>query len=283
MKNLKNCVNISYVASSLSSSQSLTVATLDYNNNVFRRKGYVFIYKEGDIFTVSNTDGICEILLSIKDIFPSKAFPVAFFFNSICMSLIIVQHEGNVLSIALNDHLVPIEKEAQCVGSIAAGLQTAVLSPDAEHIVLLDNDNNIILMNSFFDIVEEISLFSSDKGEQEMINVGWGKKETQFHGSEGKAAAKAASEVPMVNNVNPSEIDLKPNISWRGDSLLFAVNYLCPDKNNRVVKIFNKSGVLQCTSELLPGKSFRPFYICSPYSHQLQIVSCHVIGINHTS
>lgn len=40
-----------------------------------------------------------------------------------------------------------------------------------------------------FNIINKIELYSSQFGEGEFITVGWGKKETQFHGSEGKQAA----------------------------------------------------------------------------------------------
>ena len=37
----------------------------------------------------------------------------------------------------------------------------------------------------------------------EFVNVGWGKKETQFHGSEGKEAAKQKIKVQHVKDINP--------------------------------------------------------------------------------
>jgi elongator complex protein 1 len=56
------------------------------------------------------------------------------------------------------------------------------------------------------------------------VTVGWGKKETQFHGSEGKAAAKLPTQV----DPNPAFDwdDKKPRIRWRGDSEYFAISYI---------------------------------------------------------
>uniref|UniRef100_A0A672PJQ9 IkappaB kinase complex-associated protein n=1 Tax=Sinocyclocheilus grahami TaxID=75366 RepID=A0A672PJQ9_SINGR len=82
------------------------------------------------------------------------------------------------------------------------------------------------------------------------ITVGWGKKETQFHGSEGKQAAqwKAAVLQPAL----PWD-DRKPRITWRGDGQLFAVSAVCPQTGARKVRIWNRECVLQATSEVVNG------------------------------
>lgn len=51
----------------------------------------------------------------------------------------------------------------------------------------------LLLINSFINFSEEF------------VNVGWGRKETQFHGSLGKEAAKQKSEVnySMSKNNQP--------------------------------------------------------------------------------
>ena len=46
-------------------------------------------------------------------------------------------------------------------------------------------------MTSSFDIISESTLEREDFGEEAQVNVGWGSKTTQFHGSLGKAAAHA--------------------------------------------------------------------------------------------
>jgi len=59
---------------------------------------------------------------------------------------------------------------------------------------------------------------------EQFVNVGWGKKETQFHGSEGKTAAQAKMQ---VEEKPTSELDdKKPRIRWRGDGALFAVSFV---------------------------------------------------------
>ena len=53
----------------------------------------------------------------------------------------------------------------------------------------------LILMTRDFDVIRESGLRPSAFGEAEFINVGWGKKETQFHGSLGKTAAQTVAGV----------------------------------------------------------------------------------------
>lgn len=69
-------------------------------------------------------------------------------------------------------------------------------SPDQELLVLVTKEMNMILMN-MFDPMSEVNLLNEEFGEKQFITVGWGKKETQFHGSAGKQAAKVKAEVTV--------------------------------------------------------------------------------------
>ena len=91
------------------------------------------------------------------------------------------------------------------------------------------------------------------------INVGWGSKQTQFHGSLGKAAAQApvASSMSSVG-LSPDD-DLLTRISWRGDGALFVVSAISPvppdatSLRRRVLRVYDRDGVLQATAEPVPG------------------------------
>lgn len=91
------------------------------------------------------------------------------------------------------------------------------------------------------------------------INVGWGSKQTQFHGSLGKAAAQApmASSLSSVG-LSPDD-DLLTRISWRGDGALFVVSAVSPVPpdatllRRRVLRAFDRDGVLQATAEPVAG------------------------------
>lgn len=72
--------------------------------------------------------------------------------------------------------------------------QAVGVSPDQEIIVILTEEDKILLVLSLFDLITTANLLSETFGEGEFMTVGWGKKETQFHGSEGKQAAKEKLE-----------------------------------------------------------------------------------------
>jgi elongator complex protein 1 len=92
-----------------------------------------------------------------------------------------------------------------------------------------------------------------------MINVGWGSKQTQFHGSLGKSAAQAvATRLPAAN---PLDHQL-PTISWRGDGSFFCVSSYDPYSTSssragdyrRQVRIYARSPIaLSATSEPIYG------------------------------
>ena len=95
----------------------------------------------------------------------------------------------------------------------------------------------------------EYLLFSPDAP----INVGWGSKETQFHGSLGKTAAQAPSTSKI--GISPDDDNL-PRISWRGDSAFFVVSSLSPASNarsHRTLRVYDRQGLLQTTSEGVAG------------------------------
>lgn len=105
------------------------------------------------------------------------------------------------------------------------------------------------------------------------INVGWGSKTTQFHGSLGKAAAREpsvpASSSTASSSSKPASLshptdDGLPRISFRGDAAFFAVSSLdaYPDSSGyarRQVRIYSRDSSagyaprLSATSESLPG------------------------------
>lgn len=97
-------------------------------------------------------------------------------------------------------------------------------------------------MFSTFDVLVESSLH--DTAAKEFITVGWGKKETQFHGSVGKDARKK-KEIELENI---EKLDKTISCCWRGDGEYFAVNHV--GANGRMFKVYNKEGSLEYTSEV---------------------------------
>lgn len=121
-------------------------------------------------------------------------------------------------------------------------------------------------MTRDFDVLSEAPLKTSEFGDEQSVNVGWGSKETQFHGSQGKSAAAASNEQQKFASRGGSspDDDRRPRISWRGDGAFFVVSSLeaiNPRPNTsepythyrRILRVYDRQGSLQSTSEKTPG------------------------------
>lgn len=129
------------------------------------------------------------------------------------------------------------------------GIKAISWSHDQEVIAVVTLDYKLIVMNIVYEPIAESNLLDDHFGEGEFIDVGWGKKETQFHGTEGKAAAHKKPDEIRTENVNES--DERVSIVWRGDDELFAVSYVT--NNGRMFRVFDKEGVLKFTCEKCTG------------------------------
>uniref|UniRef100_A0A7N9ARD8 Elongator complex protein 1 n=1 Tax=Mastacembelus armatus TaxID=205130 RepID=A0A7N9ARD8_9TELE len=140
--------------------------------------------------------------------------------------------------------------QLECVGSVDSGLTSMSWSPDEELVLLTTGQETIIMMTKDFEPITEVGVHQDDFGEGKFITVGWGRKETQFHGSEGKQAAQR--KIQEVRPAAPWD-DRRPRVTWRGDGQLFAVSAVCPQTGARKVRVWNREGVLQATSEPISG------------------------------
>lgn len=159
--------------------------------------------------------------------------------NELCIGT----NDGDV--IVLNLQTMQQESVTFCEG----GIETMSWSPDQEVVTFVTKSKLLVVMNSNYDPIYEHSLDDTAFGDQEFITVGWGKKETQFHGTEGNQAAK--QKLDMGIEVNANECDRKISIVWRGDGEYFAVSFV--GANGRMFKVYDKEGRLQFTSEKLNG------------------------------
>lgn len=137
-------------------------------------------------------------------------------------------------------------------------------------------------MTSTFDVLSEAPLHTEDFGEgtpylvagdilikygfaDAPINVGWGAKETQFHGSIGRAHLKSSSQSPTPIQEDPNDDGL-PRVSWRGDGAYFVVSSLARQTpqsgKGRVLRVYSNEARLQSTAEIVaglePSLSWRP-------------------------
>lgn len=206
----------------------------------------LYAYDKGVIIKcVENNE---EILCDLQDtLYPTSDN------NNISKPIEIIYHYEKKLLylILLNGDILSVETEGSSketiVGSVEDGIKAAQWSPEQELVALVNGVDNVIVITDNFDSVSEVHLHGDDYGEKQNVTVGWGKKETQFRGSAGKFSKDEEEEKVIFEESD------KINISWRGDAEYFAVLSKKPDTNFRYLRIFSKKGVLQYTSDSLPG------------------------------
>ncbi|NXM09600.1 ELP1 protein, partial [Tyrannus savana] len=141
-------------------------------------------------------------------------------------------------------------KQVECVGSVDSGLSIMSWSPDQELVLLATGQQTLIMMTRDFEPITEKQIHQDEFGEGKFVALGWGKKETQFHGSEGKQAAhRKQTEVLPTSAWD----DGRPRVTWRGDGQFVAVSAVCPETGARKVRVWNRELVLQSTSEPISG------------------------------
>ncbi|XP_065671082.1 putative elongator complex protein 1 isoform X2 [Hydra vulgaris] len=140
--------------------------------------------------------------------------------------------------------------EIELMGSIESGISSSAWSPDNELLVITTGSGSFLLMSCDFDVICEQAIHSAAFGEAQQITVGWGKKETQFHGSEGKEAAH--QKLHQESKINLWD-DYRTEVSWRGDGQFFAISSVDQVRSYRCVRIYNREGILQSTSEKIEG------------------------------
>ncbi|KAG6878289.1 hypothetical protein C0992_008296 [Termitomyces sp. T32_za158] len=145
--------------------------------------------------------------------------------------------------------------EVEVEGTVEPCISAASWSPDESLLAVVTGDDKLILMTATFDVLSEAPIHTIEFGDDAPINVGWGSKQTQFHGSLGKAAAQAPAQTLVGSS--PDD-DSAPRISWRGDGAFFVVSSLSPPSptssvRRRTLRVYDRDGKLQSTSEAVPG------------------------------
>ncbi|XP_052863197.1 elongator complex protein 1 [Anopheles cruzii] len=200
--------------------------------------------------------GKCEQLLSADDDFEYMEIEDFIAIEHLVLNneLVFASSNGKVFSyqLATGD----LEEVTHCQN----GIRAMGWSPDQELVVFVDGSLNVVTMiGSAYEAIGEVQLTEDTFGDRQFMSVGWGKKETQFHGSEGKAAAKKPRHEDDDygtpgdgggggSNDTPGRVA----ISWRADGELFAVSFTAPF-GQQAFKVFNKEGALQFTSERCSG------------------------------
>ncbi|ALC45754.1 Elp1 [Drosophila busckii] len=150
------------------------------------------------------------------------------------------------------------------------GIECMAWSPNQEVVAFVTKTKNVVVMTCNYELLGEQPLDEGLANDQQFVNVGWGKKETQFHGTAGKQAAKQSAAFKPPTDVESLPQDIC--ISWRGDGALFAVSYVAVQVG-RTFSVYDCEGKLQHTAEkwngLQPALAWRPSgnWIAMPQQH----------------
>lgn len=214
-------------------------ATISLNN--VEHHSYVermFLANNNEVIGIDEND-----VEQIYPVVPAHEVIVGIQYLSMNKEICVATESGDV--IVYNLHNKASESVTFCPG----GLQAMAWTQCEDIVAFVTNDNKVVVMNCGYDSIAENELYDNAFGEEEFINVGWGNKETQFHGSAGKAAARKQPEQIQIDDVN--QLDQRISIEWRFDDAFFVVSYV--GAKGRMFKVFDKEGVLKSTSEVLAG------------------------------
>lgn len=149
------------------------------------------------------------------------------------------------------------EDKIEIVGSVDAGISAAAWAPDEELLALTTTAATLVFMTREFEVVADVALHVDDLKVSRHVDVGWGKKETQFKGkSKGKGALRDPTVPERVDEGCLSDCDDgATRISWRGDGAYLAVNCVVDvtPRSRRVIRVYSREGGLDSVSEPVDG------------------------------
>ncbi|CAD6995585.1 putative elongator complex protein 1 [Ceratitis capitata] len=206
---------------------------LDPNANRKECDSVVYVASDSQLFEVKTNIGAIKELAAVPGIVAVEYLALN---NEICLAT----EAGEVL--AVSPETGTINESTFC----DVGLQNMAWSPDQEVAAFITKTNNLVVMTCTYDVITEHVLKEQCDPDSQFVNVGWGKKETQFHGTEGKTAAKKTSDFKPPKNVELIPQDIE--ITWRADGSYFAVSFVSLQAG-RMFKVFNKEGDLKYISE----------------------------------
>ncbi|KAK3698697.1 hypothetical protein RRG08_046199 [Elysia crispata] len=208
--------------------------------------GLVFLATSTEIAAIDSKAGeLVGRVSTIPDDPGAESIPVGLEYVFDQHAVCLVTRDGRI---CLWQH--ELTSELEVVGEVTQGVTAMCWSPDFELLIITTGDGKLLMMTSEFDVITETTIVPDHQGEDSNVAVGWGKKETQFHGSAGKQAAKV--QLIEVHAANERDNGL-PQISWRGDGQFFAVSVIEPDTGGRFIYTWSRECIFQARSEAVDG------------------------------
>lgn len=144
------------------------------------------------------------------------------------------------------------EDRIEIVGSVDAGITAARWSPDEELLAITTKADTVVFMSRSFEGVTDVTMTAEDLKASNHVSVGWGKKETQFHGRGAKALRDPTMPEKVDEGVLSANDDSRATISWRGDGAFLAISTI-EQGTRRIIRVYSREGVLDSVSEPVDG------------------------------
>ena len=168
-------------------------------------------------------------------------------------ALVLALRGGDLITV--RGDLQPGESNIEIVGTIDAGIAAASWSPDGDLLAVATMAGTLLFMSNDLEVVTSITLDPEDIKVSNHVNVGWGKRETQF---QGRGVAKVLRDPTVPEHVDegiPSSFDDGcSTISWRGDGQYVCLNSsLARGSTSRLLRVYSREGVLESVGETVDG------------------------------
>lgn len=184
-----------------------------------------------------------------------------------------IVESGSILVASKNGYLVRIgvtsfSPKTQCIYKHTKSISSVRLSPSQDLIALADEDNNIYLLSIDGHVQQASNALAEQESLHKPIGVGWGSKETQFFGLDGRLSKeeekkdelvlsqlqeKAISDIEQGENYKKfrQPHERATTIDWRGDGQYLATLTYLDDLDKHSLKVWNRNLSLQYMSENL--------------------------------
>ncbi|KAJ6135871.1 hypothetical protein N7512_001031 [Penicillium capsulatum] len=203
---------------------------------------------------IASWDAPCPL----PDLTCDRVLSLHYFADNVSACLVL---EGGDIIIVREEPL-PGEDKIEILGSVDVGITAAAWSPDEELLAITTRAKTFLYMTREFENVAEITFAPADLQASQHVSVGWGKKETQFHGKRAKALRDPTVPEKIDEGKMSTYDDASTTISWRGDGAYVAVNST-EEGSRRAIRVFSRDGTLDSVSEPVDGLegalSWRPY------------------------
>lgn len=207
------------------------------------------------------------------------------------VSIYIAMRTGHLYTIPISSSsIISKTLNAIPIAVVDGGIDVLNWSPDSETAVLITlsiPQSLILLTGNMEPIQESIILDPTCNPSQTLVNVGWGKVETQFSGQGYREKQKYDKDTYNVDYNDTRE----SIVSWRADGIKFSVSIFDSKSNTRKIRIYQRDGKYICptedltTDKLSPCFCWRPsgeLLTCASYSHSnTNIIFFEPNGLRH--